>query len=221
MSGETLSRAADARLGVFSWLGGLALLAYPFAVYAALERVAPRAIGVALLGGVALRAAALAPAAACSYGRTLLGPALALGALAAATALTNESWLLLAAPALASLAFLASFARSLHRGPPVVERLARATNPDLTPSEVRYCRGVTWMWCGVFAANAACVLVLATRAPRAWWAGFAGLGIYAVLGFAFAAEYVVRRARFGRFEEHALDRALARVLRRSPRGSPR
>jgi len=190
-------------------------LAYPFAVYALLGRFDTRTVALGLLALVVLRAALLAPAKARELGRVLAGPALALGGLALAAAITRAEALLLAAPALASFAMLAIFARSLRSGPPFVERLARATNPDLTAAEVVYCRDVTRIWCAFFAVNGAALLGLALLGPRAWWAFYAGLGSYLLMGVLFAGEYVVRRARFGRFEAHSLDRVLARLMRAS------
>lgn len=200
------SRAAAASAGA------AAALAYPFVVWFALGRFDARNVGFALLALAVLRLLLTAPARARAWGRALMGPGLALAAVAAATALTNSPALLLAAPALASLALLASFGRTLRTGPPFVERLARATHPDLSPAEVAYCRSVTGVWCAFFAANAAIVLALAAFAPRAWWAAWSGFGSYLAIGCLFASEYLVRRARFGRFEDHPLDRALARIL---------
>ena len=187
-------------------------VAYPFGVWLALGRFDARTIGLGLLGLVGLRALLLAPARARAWGRALAAPALALAVVALSTALTNSPLLLLAAPALVSLALLFSFARGLRSGPPFVEQLARATHPDLSPQEVVYCRGVTRVWCVFFALNAALIFALAVLAPRAWWVVWVGFGSYLAIGLLFAAEYVVRRARFGRFEPHPLDRALAHVL---------
>ena len=119
-----------------------------------------------------------------------------------------------ARPIAPGIALLLSFARTLREGPPLVEQLARATHPELSPSEIEHCRSVTWLWCAFFAANATAIGGLALWAPRAWWAAYAGFGSYLAVGFLFASEYVVRRARFGRFEDHLLDRALARALGR-------
>jgi uncharacterized membrane protein len=189
-----------------------AALAYPFGVWFALGRFDARTVGLGMLALLALRMLLLSPERARTWGRALSGPALALGAIALAAALTNAPLLLLAVPALASVALLLAFARSLRHGPPLVERLARATNPDLTPAEIAYCRSVTLVWCGFFAANAAAILALARLAPYAWWLAWTGFGSYLAIGSLLATEYVVRRARFGRFEAHALDRALAHLL---------
>lgn len=196
-----------------SALGALLIVAYPLATFFALGRFSPRAVGLGLLALVVARALLLAPATARAQGRALAGPALALAAVAVLTALVNHPLFLLAAPALASLGLLLAFGRTLAGGPPLVETLARATNPDLTAEEARYCRSVTLAWCGVFAANAAAVLALAAFAPRTYWAAYSGLGAYLVIGIVYGVEYVVRRARFGRFEPHLLDRVLARALR--------
>ncbi|HEU4428823.1 MAG TPA: hypothetical protein VFT98_08715 [Myxococcota bacterium] len=192
----------------------LAMLAYPFAIWFALGRLETRTVGLGLLALLALRMLLLAPVRARALGRSLAPPALALAAIAAATAALDAPQLLLLAPALGSLALLLTFARTLREGPPLVEQLARATNPELSASEIEHCRSVTWLWCAFFAANAAAIGALAGWAPRAWWAAYAGFGSYLAVGLLFASEYVVRRARFGRFEDHLLDRALARALGR-------
>ncbi len=202
----------SAARGLAAGASAIGALAYPFAVWFALGRFDARTIGLGLLALLALRMLLLTPARARVWGRALAAPGLAVAGIALATALTNSPSLLLAAPAFASLALWTSFARTLRSGPPFVEQLARATHPDLSGPEIAYCRTVTWLWCVFFAANAATILALAALAPRAWWAAYAGFGSYLAIGSLFASEYVVRRARFGRFEAHPLDRALARVL---------
>jgi len=77
---------------------------------------------------------------------------------------------------------------------------------------VRYCRAVTAVWCGFFALNGAVAAALAALAPRAWWAAYAGGASYLLAGALFAAEYVVRKSRFGRYGHGLLDRLLASLF---------
>ncbi len=49
-------------------------------------------------------------------------------------------------------------------------------------------------------------------ASREWWALYTGFVSYLLVGLLFAAEYVFRKARFGRFGPGLLDRALQRIL---------
>ena len=76
---------------------------------------------------------------------------------------------------------------------------------------MRYCRSVTLVWCAFFVVNGAAAALLAAFAPRGWWAGYTGVVSYVLVGALFAAEYVVRKARFGRFGRGPVDRLLAHV----------
>jgi uncharacterized membrane protein len=96
-----------------------------------------------------------------------------------------------------------------------VERLARIQVADLSPAEVRYCRAVTVVWCGFFVLNGAASALLAAAAPRAWWAAYTGAISYGLVAAVFAGEYVVRKARFGRFGRGPVDRTLRLLLRRA------
>ena len=132
---------------------------------AALARLPARGVGRARLrrrarcrrpGGRCARrarAAALARANAASL-RRLLVPLAAAGLPALLAALLEDPLLLLFVPVLVNLGLLVAFARSLWRGPPVIESLARLQVGDLSDAEVRYCRSVTGIWCVFFVANA-------------------------------------------------------------------
>jgi uncharacterized membrane protein len=77
---------------------------------------------------------------------------------------------------------------------------------------------VTVLWCAFFTLNGAATGLLAALAPRSWWALYTGAIAYVLMGALFAGEYLVRKARFGRFGPGLLDRLLARLL---PRASAR
>lgn len=132
-------------------------------------------------------------------------------------ALFDDPRVMLAVPTLVNLALLAQFGLSLRAERPMVERFARLQVDDLSPEELRYCRSVTVTWCAFFAANGATAALLAALAPRSWWTLYTGAISYALMGALFTVEYAVRKARFGRFGDGALDRILCRVLRPAAR----
>lgn len=219
--GVTSAPPADRRVRpgaiVAGALQAALVIGYPFLAVA----------GVALLGA---RAAALLLLALFALGqlRNLVArprearAVLAMAALIAAplllAALLDDPRLMLAVPTIVNLLLLAQFGLSLRRGPPMVERFARLQASDLSAAEVRYCRSVTVLWCAFFTLNGAATALLAALAPRGWWALYTGAIAYVLMGALFAGEYLVRKARFGRFGPGLLDRLLARLL---PRASAR
>ncbi len=122
-------------------------------------------------------------------------PALVL-ALAVAALLAGRAGPALSVPVAINAMLLATFALSLLRGEPLVERFARMRNRTLSPAQVRYCRAVTIAWCVFFVVNGAIAASLAAFAPLAWWAVFTGGISYGFVGLMFAVEYVVRALRF-------------------------
>ena len=76
---------------------------------------------------------------------------------------------------------------------PLIERLARLTEPDLPPEGVRYTRRVTWVW-GVFMSlNAIVALALALWAPLHIWQAWTGAISYLLAALLMAGEWLVRR----------------------------
>jgi uncharacterized membrane protein len=194
-------------------LQGALLVAFPLLVFSGVSRFGARRTAVAL--GVLLfpslvRAAVLGRARLASA-VALPGAAVALLALAAAL---DDGRFMLAYPVLVNAALLARFGLSLRGECTFVEELARLTAPDLSLEERRYCRSVTVVWCAFFAANGVAAAALAAFAPRAWWAAYTGAVSYVLVGVVFSTEYVVRKARFGRFGRGPVDRLLAAYLRR-------
>jgi peptidoglycan/xylan/chitin deacetylase (PgdA/CDA1 family)/uncharacterized membrane protein len=146
--------------------------------------------------------------------RGLLVLAASVMALLVAAAVLNDPRFLLAYPTLVNAVLLAQFAWSLRGGRSMAERFARLEVDDLSAAEIRYCCRVTLAWCAFFALNGGACTLLALTAPPAWWAVYAGGVSYVLVGALFAAEYVVRKARFGRFGPGIVDRTLARFLGR-------
>jgi uncharacterized membrane protein len=191
--------------------GAVLTLAYPVTVYVGLSRVSPRALGVSLatlLGaGVLLRLRGARREHALVAARIPL----TVMALLLAGALLDDRRFVLALPALTNGALLAHFATSL-RTMPIAERFARAQEPHLSPERVAYCRAITVMWCAFFVANGAVCAALALAGPLALWTLYTGAISYVLIALVASLEYVVRKARFRRFGDTVVDRALSRLF---------
>lgn len=120
--------------------------------------------------------------------------------------------LALALPALSNLAFLLVFAGSLALKKPIVQRFARLFHPDLSPQELSYCTGVTWLWVAFFTINIAITLALAALGNLTLWTIHTGAVSYIIAGLLGVGEYIVRKKRFGRFTERPHDRLLRKLL---------
>lgn len=129
-------------------------------------------------------------------------------------AAVNAHGLALLVPVVINGVLLFVFGITLRRGPPIVERFARAVDPDLTEPEVRWCRVWTAIWSAYFALNATMALVLALWFSLYAWGLYNGLFSYIIMGFLFVSEYTARKWRFGRFRTHWPDRALAGLYAR-------
>ncbi|WP_397450276.1 hypothetical protein [Pseudomonas sp. NA-150] len=101
-------------------------------------------------------------------------------------------------PVLSSLFMLSVFGISLIFGPPVIERLARLTDPELPEVAIRYTRQVTQVWCLFFLGNASIAAALTLWAPLSWWTLYNGLISYGLMGLLFAGEWLVRQRVRGR-----------------------
>lgn len=161
-------------------------LAYPFAVYFGIEHLSPR-IFAALLGALWLTRL-LSNGGATS--RWTAGTALLFCLL---LGLLDNAALLRWYPVLINAAMLVLFAGSLFSGMPVIERLARLQDPDLSPSGVRYTRQVTRVWVGFFIFNGSIATALTLWAPLAWWTLYNGLIAYLLMGVLFFGEWLVRQ----------------------------
>jgi uncharacterized membrane protein len=93
---------------------------------------------------------------------------------------------------------LTLFGLSLLRGMPMVERMARLTDPDLPEIAIRYTRQVTQIWCLFFLFNGLVAAALTLWAPLSWWTLYTGLIAYGLMATLFAAEWIVRQRVRGR-----------------------
>ncbi|NNL84181.1 MAG: hypothetical protein HKP27_00925 [Myxococcales bacterium] len=196
---------------------------YPFLVYFGLLRFGTREVALFLLVAVLLRGglAALLALPATGSNRERLrklavnfAPVLLL---IVAGGLTANHRFLLALPVLVNVGMLAVFWRSLSGAASIVEEFARITDPDLSVAERRYCRTVTGVWCVFFALNGLVSALLALAAPISWWTLYTGFIAYLLVGALFAVEFALRRFRFRRFRNGAVDRVLRRLYGSSPR----
>jgi uncharacterized membrane protein len=198
-------------------LRALLALGYPLLVYAGLAWLEPRGLALALGGVALLRAVAGGRLPSREDLRQLAPPFLAVGGVVLLTALWNDARFLLLAPALVNGALLFAFGRSLFgSGPSLAETFARLQVPDLPPEEVRYCRSVTFVWCGFFATNGAIALWLALNGDLEAWALYNGLIAYAGVGLLFAVEFTIRSWRFGRYGGTLVEPLFRRVFPRGP-----
>ncbi|HXZ02367.1 MAG TPA: hypothetical protein VEI03_20395 [Stellaceae bacterium] len=74
----------------------------------------------------------------------------------------------------------------------LVTALSRRMYDSVPPAMAAYTRGVTWAWCGFFAAQLATSLALFLWAPVAVWSVFVNLLDLPLIALMFAAEHACR-----------------------------
>ena len=175
-----------------------ATIGYPFLMSAGLALGRPRLVAV-VLGVVLLVPGALAWRSGFRSEALwrLADAAVAIGFLVVATIL-NRAQVFRLGPALANVAMLLSFGRTLVWGPSIVEMIARVRRGGgpLPTGAVAYCRRLTQLWCVFFALHATFIAWLAFYASLAWWTIYTGILAYLLAGTLFVAELVYRRRRF-------------------------
>ncbi|WP_368544168.1 hypothetical protein [Enterobacter soli] len=111
---------------------------------------------------------------------------------AASYVLNAHRWLLLY-PVVVNLVMLTVFAGSLWTAMPLVERLARLREPELSPAGVAYTRRVTKVWCVFFIGNGAIALFTVLHGDVRLWTLWNGMVSYILMGTLMAAEWLVRQ----------------------------
>lgn len=164
----------------------LLTLLYPLLIYLGIERFEPRWLALLLLALALLRALSSRQS---WWWFAALGAAL----LAALSMSGNSLLPLKLYPLMVNLVLLLVFAASLRFPPPIIERLARLSEPDLPPRAVRYTRRVTEVWCGFFVLNGGLSMLSALYASEALWALYNGLISYLLMGLLFGVEWLVRQ----------------------------
>lgn len=197
-------------------LRGLLAVLYPFLVFGGLRIAGARWTALVLGALFGLRAVTRWRRPSPAELRRLLGPVAAVGSVLALTLLTDDARLLLAVPVLVNVALFAAFGRTLLSGPTMVETFARLRVPDLPEDEVRYCRGVTQIWCVFFAVNAGISLWLVLAGDVWLWTLYTGFVAYVLVGLLFSVEFLIRARRFGRYEGTLLEPLFRRVFPQRP-----
>lgn len=113
--------------------------------------------------------------------------------LCAASLLLRNQQLLMYYPVMVNGVLLVLFASSLYYGMPVVEQIARITEPELPPSGVRYTRQVTRVWCGFFIFNGTISLLTCLHNDMQIWAWWNGGISYLLIGLLMGSEWLVRQ----------------------------
>lgn len=164
----------------------LVTIAYPLLVYLGLGHFEPRWFAsILLLMGLIRLVAKPSP--------TTWGLVAAALLLAALTWLSN-TWLPLKLyPVGVNLLLAVLFGASLVYPPPVIERIARLSDPDLPAQGVAYTRTVTKVWLAFFVVNGALALATALWASDAVWTLYNGLISYCLIGILGGTEWLVRR----------------------------
>ena len=198
-----------AALGV---LGVLLVVVYPLLVYVGLTRFSVRGLGLILLVVLLPPHLGRIFRARREHLRAVLPLPIGIGALLLCAVAVDDERFVLALPVLINVILFVGFASTLRAKVTMIERFARMQVDDLSDEEVTYCRSVTILWCGLFVLNGAVTAVLAVRGPIEWWTVYAGGISYALIGILFAAEYVVRKARFRRYGKGFGDRIFVRLF---------
>ncbi len=96
-------------------------------------------------------------------------------------------------PVMVNLGFLTLFASSLLFPPCIVERLARLTEPDLSPETVAYTQKVTLVWSVFFLINGVISAITALWATDEVWMLYNGFIAYFLIAGLASVEWLVRQ----------------------------
>lgn len=113
--------------------------------------------------------------------------------LCAASYLLKTHQLLLFYPVVVNTVMLAVFGGSLWSAMPIVERIARLREPQLSPTGIRYTRRVTQVWCLFFIINGGIALLTALYGDISLWTAWNGMIAYLLMGSLMAVEWLVRQ----------------------------
>jgi uncharacterized membrane protein len=168
-------------------LGGMA---YPLIVYFGLPFLSPSLLIGAALGLLALRLLVTRRSVGSDYWHR---PLLIAGGVLIVLAAIDSRMAVKAYPVLISLAAAAVFGASLLSPPTVIERLARLSEPNLSPEGVAYTRTVTQVWTIFLLSNAAIAAAVGLWGSIEQWTLWNGFISYLLMGSLFIGEFAVRR----------------------------
>ncbi len=171
--------------------------AYPIGVFYGLQLQDTRLVALVALAAIVTGALLAVQQGRREHFWAILRVPLAVTATVIVAFALDDSRFILAVPVVISAALFLGFAASLRKGVSIVERIARAVDPELSQAKASYCRQVTAVWCVFFAANGAVAGALALFAPLEYWTVYTGLIAYVLIGALFGAEYAYRTLRFG------------------------
>jgi uncharacterized membrane protein len=172
------------------WMRGMlsiVLMLYPFLVYFGLQQFSPRVLAVFIIAILLLRISVDRQS-----NRNMVWPLFAAVALCVVALWFNNSQLLQWYPVVLSSAFLVLFFSSLFYGTPMVERIARAIDGELTARDIIYTRRVTQIWCVFFVFNAV-VAAVTTQLSNEIWVLYNGLLSYLLMGSLLMIERIGRQ----------------------------
>ena len=175
----------------FAGLSWCMVLVYPFIVWFGLQLLPLRLLGLLLFCLAGIRIFLLRAQTTKGGLPVLLSTLLLLVAVHAMIA--NDSDGLRFYPVAVNLVLFGMFASSLRWGPPVIERLARLSEPQLSTAGVRYTRKVTIVWSIFFAGNGLFAWYTAVFTSFDTWALYNGAISYGLIGTVFAVEWLIRR----------------------------
>ena len=174
------------------FLNGLLIslgIVYPLAVYFGLEHFGVQGLVVLLLSIFLLRITA-------SYKKRAIWQSVALAFTVTGLAATVYYYQNLVGlrlyPVVINAVLFCVFGYSVLSGMPIIEKVARITEPDLPPKGVIYTRNVTLLWCGFFIVNGSIALYTALFTSLKVWSLYNGLIAYALMGIIFVLEFFVR-----------------------------
>lgn len=187
-----MSEARNRVATIIRWVTIVAIIAYPIAVWSGLKTWG---IGIlAPLLGLVFILRLLTFRGKLSQ-LTFFGKAIAAAGivLVAISALLRETSLLLYYPVAVNTLLFILFFSSLRARQSVVERLARLSEPDLSPTGVIYTRRVTQVWCLFFVCNGFLALYTCLKGDVALWALYNGGVSYLLIGLLMGIEWIVRK----------------------------
>jgi uncharacterized membrane protein len=205
--------APKKKLSLHSVLVLALVLAYPVLAYVSIDnlgiRMASLVLLVLLLGSTLVRMVAVR-----ALWRPLLLQAAAVGLILGAGYVTRSPFYMKLVPALIALSASANFFLSLRKVP-VIESIARMQKPELPPDEVRYTRTWTHLWGWTMAADAVICLAAAMQDSLKLWLILCFPVSYVLIGLVFCTEYVIRKKRFGEYNDALIwDRIIKRLLKK-------
>lgn len=165
-------------------------IAYPFLVYAFLDRVPAWCFLAVLVATAALRLILARKRVGIWWTAGFVGSGVVLGGVALRSVVDAVK----VYPVLTSLAMATAFGVSLAYPPTLAERVARLTHPDLPEAGVRYTRKVSWVWFVFLLSNAAVAAWTAAFGTLGQWTLWNGLISYLLMGFLFVGEFFIRKA---------------------------